>query len=254
MRMNGFIVFGRLVTVAALSCVLVSFAASTVDAADKPVRLFILSGQSNMHQLDPEVSFTPAVTAAFPSDHVIVAKFASSGKLIRMWVKGWQSPDGDKVPGQGKNGRLYDETMKVVAEAMQGQSRPASISFVWMQGEADGNHPGYGAIYGKALASLLEQLQTDLGRKDIDFVLGRISDFGNDKPDERPSWLAVREAQVAFAEADPHRAWVDTDDLNGDANGLHYPRKGCEELGKRFAEAAIKLIGVREAPASKKSN
>jgi hypothetical protein len=45
-------------------------------AADKKVRLFILSGQSNMAGLDPKVSFTPAVEKAFADDEVIVVKHA----------------------------------------------------------------------------------------------------------------------------------------------------------------------------------
>ena len=36
--------------------------------------LFILSGQSNMDRLDPKVSFTPAVEAAFGKENVIVVK------------------------------------------------------------------------------------------------------------------------------------------------------------------------------------
>jgi hypothetical protein len=46
---------------------------------------------------------------------------------------------------------------------------------------------------------------------------------------------------VAFAESDPRAAWVDTDDLNGDKNALHYTRDGYAELGRRFAARAIEL-------------
>jgi hypothetical protein len=122
-----------------------------------------------------------------------------------------------------------------------------SVTFVWMQGEADANHKGYGEIYGAALDSLLAQLQSDLGRKDIDFVLGRISDFGNDKPAERPGWNIIRDAQVNFAKAAPdRRAWIDTDDLNGAHNGLHYTKDGYQKLGERFAQKAIELIQSRK--------
>jgi hypothetical protein len=56
-------------------------------------------------------------------------------------------------------------------------------------------------------------------------------------------WDMVREAQVKVAEDDPRVAWIDTDDLNGKKDGLHYDKAGYAELGKRFAEAALKLIG-----------
>ncbi len=56
------------------------FAAEAAEkSSDKKVRLFILSGQSNMAGLDPNASFTPAVTKAFADDGVIVVKHAVSG-------------------------------------------------------------------------------------------------------------------------------------------------------------------------------
>ena len=47
----------------------VFLATATASAA---TRLFILSGQSNMAALDPEVSFIPTLKAAFPADDLIV--------------------------------------------------------------------------------------------------------------------------------------------------------------------------------------
>lgn len=52
---------------------------------------------------------------------------------------------------------------------------------------------------------------------------------------------------MKFAEADPaRRAWVDTDDLNGSQNGLHYGKEGWKTLGERFAQKATELIRARE--------
>ena len=48
------------------------------------VRLFILSGQSNMAHLDPAVSFTPAMKKAFPGDEVIVVKNSETFQALRM--------------------------------------------------------------------------------------------------------------------------------------------------------------------------
>ena len=219
------------------------FSAPTVSAdAPKPVRLFILSGQSNMVGMDADAHFTPKVQAAFPDDEVVVVKHAVNGNLIRMWYKQWEPPAGEKAKGQGKNGRHYDTLMARVAEAMQGKPTPTSVTFVWMQGEADANHAGYGEMYLDALNGLLRQLQDDLGRRDVDMVVGRISDYGNED-EARPGWNLVRAAQVKFAEEDPERrAWVDTDDLNGDKNGLHYGKEGYAALGERFADKSIELI------------
>lgn len=52
----------------------------------------------------------------------------------------------------------------------------------------------------------------------------------------------VRKAQVDVADSSDRFTWVDTDDLNGKTNGLHYTAEGYKELGKRFAEKAIALV------------
>lgn len=69
-------------------------------------------------------------------------------------------------------------------------------------------------------------------------VIGRLSDHR--KNDEH--WDGVRAAQVKVAEEDPRADWVDTDDLNGPNDGLHYNQAGYAELGKRFAQKTIALL------------
>ncbi|MEM1060558.1 MAG: sialate O-acetylesterase [Verrucomicrobiota bacterium] len=214
-------------------------------AADgKPVRLFLLSGQSNMVHLNPEDRFTPALKKAFPDEEIIVAKFAKSGRAIRSWVPTWKSTKpGDKAKG-GK--AFYVKLIREAEAALAGRA-PKSVTFVWMQGERDARE-GYGAEYGPALEGLLGQLRETYGREDIDFVLGRLSDHGLDKADEFPGWKGVRQAQEEFVAADPQRrVWVDTDNFNQTGDGLHYDEAGRKALGERFAEESIRLIETDSA-------
>ena len=203
------------------------------------VRLFILSGQSNMAGLNPDVSFTPALTNAFPKDDVIVVKEAVNGQPIRKWYKQWKPAPGQAMPPGGGIGQLYDQLVTKVRDAIQSKARPDSVVFVWMQGEADAK--GYGSVYEESLRGVIKQLRDDLKRPDMGVVIGRISDFGNSDTN-RPDWNLIRRVQVKIAESDPLAAWVDTDDLNGPANGLHYDRQGYATLGSRFAARAIELI------------
>lgn len=211
-------------------------------AADK--HLFILSGQSNMAGLDPDISFTPAVETYFGKENITVVKDAQGGQPIRRWYKQWKPTPSD---GPEAIGDLYDRLMEKVREATRGEDY-ATVTFVWMQGERDAREK-HAEVYAASLKGLVKQLQQDLGRSDIDVVIGRLSDF--DMADQTyPHWTRIREVQVNVAESQPRWAWVNTDDLNDGKNkqgkeiqnDLHYSVLGYKILGKRFAEKAIELI------------
>jgi len=116
-----------------------------------------------------------------------------------------------------------------------------------MQGERDAKL-GWGNVYEKSLAGLIKQLKDDLGRDDVNIVIGRLSDFDKDGK-EIPDWPLVREIQMRVAKQ-VGGAWINTDDLNTGLarNGkdyvddLHYAAAGYPIFGKRMADAAIKMI------------
>lgn len=211
---------------------------ATVLAEGK--HLFILSGQSNMAGLDPKASFTPAVEAAFGKDNVTVVKNALSGAPIRSWVQDYQFPDKREIDEKEKKnmGRKYADLLQAVQASIQGSTYD-SVTFVWMQGERDAKEQ-LADVYARSFQAILDQLKKDLKLKDINFVIGRISDFDMQNKNY-PHWTRIREIQIKLAEGNPRGAWVDTDDLNGDNNGLHYNKAGYATLGQRFAEKAIAL-------------
>ncbi len=213
-------------------------------ATEKGKHLFILSGQSNMQGHRPQEAFTPAVEKALGKEKVIVIQDALGGQPIQRWRKGWKSPKGDKP---AKTGDLYDRLMGKVNPAIKDKVFK-SVTFIWMQGERDAKQQ-WGPVYAASLKGLYDQLSRDLKRKDINFVIGRLSDF--DMANKRyRHWTMVRKAQVNVAESNPRFAWVNTDDLNDGLNrggkeiknDLHYSAEGYKTLGKRFAESALKLI------------
>jgi hypothetical protein len=215
-----------------------------VAGAHAGTHLFILSGQSNMAGLNPAVSFTPTVEKEFGKENVIVIKSAQGGQPIRRWYKDWKPENGDKP---AKNGDLYDKMMKLVNPAIKGKTID-SVTFCWMQGERDAKEKHDG-VYAASMKGLVDQLAKDLGRDDVNFVIGRLSDYGTKKHNS-DNWIKVREAQVAVAEASPRGAWVDTDDLNDGKNkrgkeitdDLHYSVDGYKTFGQRLADESIKLI------------
>ncbi|MEO1856482.1 MAG: sialate O-acetylesterase [Rubritalea sp.] len=214
---------------------------SLVNAAEKGKHLFILSGQSNMKRMDPDLSFSPTVVEEFGEDNVIVVKFAEGGKPIRRWYKKWKPAEGGEPQATGD---LYDRLMAMVNKAIQG-NEVETVTFVWMQGERDAKDK-HDQVYAESLNGLIHQLEEDLGRGDINFVIGRLSDCVMTSS----HWVAIREAQVKIAEGSKRGAWVDTDDLNDGLNkkgkkvknDLHYTVEGYKILGERFAGKSIELI------------
>ncbi|MFK7849825.1 MAG: sialate O-acetylesterase [Akkermansiaceae bacterium] len=225
-----------------------SFAAAEIET-NQSKHLFILSGQSNMVGMDPEISFTPAVTKAFGEGQVIIVKNANSGQSIRSWAK---TNHEDPPPTRGRvpkvRGELYIPLIKKVKTAIEGQELQ-TVTFIWMQGESDLNNTAYDAY----LKELLSQLEEDISFEKINVVIGRISDAGLDNPKRLEGRLTIRRVQQEFAEGHAYGAWVDTDDLNDRMVGgklihdLHYTKEGYKTLGARFAEKAIELVKRRKS-------
>ncbi len=190
-----------------VACLLLTGISHSAFADDK-VHLFVLSGQSNMAGLNPDISFTPTVTEALKPESVLVVKDAKGGEPIRRWYKKWKPAEGDEPKATGD---LYDRLLEKVRTAIEGKTI-LSVTFVWMQGEKDAREK-HGTVYAASLRGLVNQLAGDLNCKDMNFVIGRLSDFDNSNS-KYPHWTMVREAQVKTAEAGPRGAWVDTDDLN----------------------------------------
>ena len=211
------------------------------EGQGKAMRLLILSGQSNMAGMNALVSYLPALEKALPDDELIIVKHSISGQPIRYWYKGWEPVGGwksekEKVASGGN--RIYVRLMEMGRAEIK-ERRPDSITFVWMQGEADGVK-GQSELYEQSLRGLILQLREDMKRPDITAVIGRINDYQTDE-----YWNQVREAEVKVAEEDPLCAWVDTDDLNNgkrNSNGLHFLAEGYKVLGERFAEKTLMLI------------
>ncbi len=141
-------------------------------SAGEGKHLFILSGQSNMAGLLPEESFIPAVEKKFGKENVIVVKSAMGGQPIRRWDKSWKIT-GKQNPKQ--IGDLYDVLMKAVEPQIKDE-KLASVTYLWMQGERDAKEQ-LGELYHASFLRMLAQLKADLNLEELNFVIGRLSDF-----------------------------------------------------------------------------
>lgn len=217
---------------------------SCLSSCSSDKHLFILSGQSNMVGMNPAESFNPMVEKQLGKRKVLVVKDAHGGQPIRRWYRDWNTVHPDAPKAQPD---LYDSLMVKVRTIME-DHKLSSVNFIWMQGERDAREQ-LGDQYKSSLIGLYNQLSQDLGRNDVHFVIGRLSDFDLNNT-KYPHWTKVRDIQVEVANANPLFGWIDTDDLNDGINGqgksivndLHMSVEGYQIMGERFAEKAIQLI------------
>lgn len=215
--------------------------ARKIPEEKQPAHLFLLSGQSNMANLDPEEAFVPAVVEAFGEPGAIVVKAAYGAKSISHWYQWSGNPKHTSTDGNpDRRNWLYRELMGKTKFAIADREIK-SVTFCWMQGENDASNETSANAYAENFESLLQLLREDLGRDDINFVIGRLSDHSN--PAKFPAWEQMRGIQVKLAESSPRGRWIDTDAWNGDDDNLHYPsgENGRVALGKSFATQAIEL-------------
>ena len=206
--------------------------------------LFILSGQSNMVGLDPDESFIPILEKKFGKEKIIIIKDAKSGQPIRRWNKTWK---GKNFEIKDSIGNLYNSLINKVRKVLINK-KINTVTFIWMQGERDAREE-LADFYEESLIDLYNQLTDDLKFKDINFLIGRISDFDLLNINYK-HWTRIRDIQVKVAESNIRFDWINTDDLNDGINkkgikinnDLHYSVSGYKILGQRFAEKAIKMI------------
>jgi hypothetical protein len=232
-----------------------ALSASTSFAEDKPVHVFIFSGQSNMAGMDPETGFAPEAGKLFGNEEVVYIKVAKGGQPICRWVKEWADIAKEKGMDarhrerilKGEGVLFYQPILDQYKALLEKHPKPTSVTFCWMQGERDANG-GADAAYKDALKLLIAKLRRDLKRPDMNIVIGRIGDYALD----RPSCVAVRKSQREIVNEDPRGAWVDVDDLNDkEINGklesvVHYTKEGYELLGRRFARQGYALVTGKE--------
>ncbi len=230
---------------AVLGLMLVMGWGSKLSAAEKPVHVFILSGQSNMAGMNPKLGFEPEAKSLFPNAEVVYFKVARGGQPIRFWVAEWNDIAAKhKLNSKSPGPKYYDPILKEFEKVLAKHPKPASVTFCWMQGERDAKEK-LAAAYDEAFNQLIANLRRDLKQPEMNFVIGRLSDFGDGKNVE---WEKVRKIQVGLADADKRGAWVDCDDLNDKEakgvkrNDLHYTPAGYELLGRRYARQAKALI------------
>jgi hypothetical protein len=153
----------------------------------------------------------------------------------------------DWSPDAPNGNRLYALLQQQIREALRQLAargeRARLGGFFWLQGESDGARPGSAQAYAANLRAFILRVRRDLAPETaagsvLPFVIGRV---GPPPASGYPHQGQVRLAQVQVAESLPRTAWVDTDDLLRDTDGIHLLAPGVHILGERWAAAWQRL-------------
>ncbi|MHC4630028.1 MAG: sialate O-acetylesterase [Planctomycetota bacterium] len=215
-------------------------------ARGKKIKLFILSGQSNMagagvsaelpeemqqgndrvlmfengkwqplrplrNRFGPEIAFGHAMAKAWPNETIGIVKQARGGTGILAWSPTWTKKKAD-LTGDGHKGNLWKALTDKVRNARQSADCEV-MGFVWQQGGKDMQKLETGKAYLENLKVLITALRKETGAADLPFILGsyRIDEIPDDLTGIDPQKLGAKygrhgAAYVLKAQSDIQKA------------------------------------------------
>lgn len=240
--------------------------ASASAAPEKPIKIFLLGGQSNMagqlkeywanvqspykdpfpqiqrwqnkrnqwaplaptHRLGPEIGFGHAIAKALPEDEVRLVKYAANGTAL---YNDWAPTEGPQYLG-------FMQAAQSALANLEAQQIPYEIAgMLWLQGESDAKEQ-MGAAYEANLAAFIQKMRFEFNTPEMPFIIARVRNFYGKGEQAQ----MVRSAQQSLGQKIRFVAWFDTDDLNPLVNGGHYGLAGTLEIGKRFAQSYLETV------------
>ena len=243
------------------------------QAADnKPMLVYILSGQSNMvpqgkwndmpddlkktsdsvyefkspqwypykpsKLFGPEHSFADAMARANPNFRIGIFVFSQGATNL---YEDWTPDKKDKTDS------LYSRLIRIAQVALKAPNVSLG-GMVWLQGEGDTKRKETAEKYGANLKTFIECVRKDLNAPTMPFVVGHIKPNPNDLPVLRKNCPFIDIVQMAQANLKlEHTRLALTENIERDSGDhVHYGTKGMIEVGKIFAEAMQKLLAEKK--------
>lgn len=182
----------------------------------------------------PGLTFGKTIADHDPSVRVGLIPCAAGGSPISVWKYGgyW---------GQ-TNSKPYDDAIERTKIAVK---HGILKGILWHQGESDSNESD-AKLYEDRLVALISNLRMDLDMPDVPFIVAILGDFVH--PEARneevtpvyPSQI-VNEAIRRIPQRVKHTACVDSTGLGHKGDNMHFSSASARELGRRYAEAMIRL-------------
>ena len=175
----------------------------------------------------PGLTFGRIMADREPSIRVGLIPCAAGGSPISVWKHGgfWEQT----------NSKPYDDTIERTGIAMK---NGILKGILWHQGESDSNEND-AELYEDRLVELINTLRRELSAPEVPFVAAALGDFvveGN------PHARVVNGALRRIPQRVKNTAYVDSNGLDHKGDNVHFSAESARELGRRYAEAMIRLL------------
>ena len=240
-----------------------------IPAAEKPLKVFVLIGQSNMvgkrcvakqlpeHLQKPQEqvlyfakqdtgwqAIKPGITEAkgfgpeLSFGYELQKALGESIGIIKL-SRGGTNLHKQWSPNDKKS--LYHQTLKRCQAAAK--TRPITFAgILWVQGGADAKTAEMANAYLENYQAFVDTWRKDLNNPDLAVVCGRCGTTTNPKAyrAKKPHIDIVRKAQDGL----PYKKYVsvDLDDVSVGNDHVHFDTKGMVETGVRYAKAMATLL------------
>ena len=180
----------------------------------------------------PGLTFGKTMADHDPSIRVGLIPCAAGGSPITVWKSGsrWEQT----------NSKPYDDAIERTRIAMK---HGTLKGILWHQGESDSNESN-AELYEDRLVKLIDTLRMDLGVPDVPFIAGTLGDF---VVENHPEANIVNKAIRRIPQRVEHTACVDSKSMEHKGDNVHFSAESARELGRRYAEAMIRLQHAESA-------
>ncbi|MES2982748.1 MAG: sialate O-acetylesterase [Verrucomicrobiota bacterium] len=246
-------------------------------AAEKPVKLFLLGGQSNMdgcgkwNELPENLRETPANVRVWDNhkeewkkigeDTTAIARKLQFGpevvfshrlasafpdheiRLVKFSAGGTSLADSWLPEKKKMYPRFITNYRNALSNLEKSGHTVETSGMLWMQGEGDAEKIERANAYEKNLEILLADVRTQTGKANLPVVLGRISSsLLKETPWSFDHTAIVQKAQETVTTKDPYSWLIPADDLTMLKDNTHFDSAGQIALGERMAKQMLEAL------------
>jgi hypothetical protein len=174
------------------------------------------------------MSFAATLLEALPGQRIGVIPCAVGGTPLSRWMPGAD---------------LYENAVAITKRAMANSTLKGVL---WHQGESDAQSYATASSYEQRFTMMITTLRETLDGDAISVIVGQLGEYLHDQPGG-PYYDLVNQALRRAAEILPLCANVSAQGLTHKGDGLHFSAASLRTLGRRYAQAYLRLLGRSSA-------